>query len=52
MIFEKYQQGKAEKLNKKCQAMIQLLKRYCTPAATSYLMKFYFVKLNNSRNWI
>ena len=36
-IFEKYQQLKTAKVNKKCQAMIQLLKRYCT-AATSYFI--------------
>ena len=43
-IFEKFQQLNPAKVNKRCQAMIQLLKRYCTPATTSYFMKFYFVK--------
>ena len=43
MIFEKYQQLKTSKVNKKFQAMIKLLKRYCNPAKASYFLKFYFV---------
>ena len=37
---------------KKCQAMIQLLKWYSTPATTSYFMKFYFVKWKPFRKWL
>ena len=32
------------KVIQKCQAMIQLLKGYCTPATKSYFMKSYVVK--------
>ena len=32
------------KVNNKCQAMIRLLKQYCTAATTSYFMTFYFFK--------